>query len=1186
MRPFVHLHLHSEYSLLDGACRVDKIPRFAKENGMTSVALTDHGVMYGAIAFYNACVREGVKPIIGCEVYVSDTTRFDREYTREGNTSHLILLCKNNEGYKNLIYLDSKAFEEGFYSKPRIDLELLEGHTDGLICLSACLSGRIPKYILQNDYPSAKDYAERLDKLFGRGNFYLELQDHFLPEDKEINPALIKISRETGIPLVCTNDAHYLRRGDAELQKVLMCLQTGSTLDDDPFALPNDEFYVKTGDEMEKLFSYVPEALDNTLKIADECSVSFEFGKTVLPKFDVPSGKTSPQYLRSLTKQGYLRRLSLGQIVFTDEHPKEEYESRAEYELSVIESMGYADYYLIVRDFVSYARTHGVPTGPGRGSGAGSLVAYLIGITEIDSIKYGLLFERFLNPERISMPDFDIDFADEKRDKVFEYVSEKYGKERVCHIATFGTLAPRAAIRDVGRVLGYSFAETSRIAELIPRRLSVDNGDGTTSTLVKIKFDDVMELPSLKRVYDSEPDAKRLIDIARALEDMPRHVSTHAAGVVISDRPVYEYVPLALTKGSLVTQYDMDTIASLGLLKFDFLGLRFLTVIENTVEAVKKKEPSFDLERIPTDDEDTYKMISKGETLGLFQIESVGMRKRLTQLRPERFGDIMAAIALYRPGPMGSIDTYIENKNGPDKVVYKIPLIKDVLEETFGVVVYQEQVMQIFRKVAGYSFAKADIIRKAMSKKQTGKIESEKETFVKNATERGVPENDAVELFNNMVGFSKYAFNKSHTASYAVVTYRTAYLKRHYPGEYMASLLDSCIGNDEAIAIYKDECARMGLRLLPPDINESGDRFKFDGECIRFPLLALKNVGRTFVVSVVKERENGPYRSFEDFLRRMTPSDLNKRQIESLIKAGCFDSTGVFRSQLLLCYEYLIDKTVENGRKNADGQLDFFSVDGGTEKNDEQGYEYPPVPELGVKEKLAFEKSVANLYFSGHLLDGYSENERDLAPASVKDVRESFDTETGDEIIEGTGEYSDRQKVVLCGIIRLVTVKLTKAKEKMAFVRIEDRYSSMEAIVFPKVYAKCAPYLTEDSAVALTGELQARSDEEVKLITSDAFPLVPDGEYERKTKNEPSSAPSSIQSPAVKTLYLRLPDLEGDKYRKALNLISIFDGQTPVVLYDSRKGSYVRLKGRGVAYSERVQSFFDEILGSENAVYK
>ena len=1189
MSGFVHLHLHTEYSLLDGACRIKDIPKKAKEMGHNAVAITDHGAMYGVIDFYRACKEEQIKAIIGCEVYVASRSRFDKVYSSDSEYNHLILLVKNETGYKNLIYMVSKAFEEGFYSKPRIDMDLLEAHSEGLICLSACIAGAIPRYILKNDYASAVEYAKKLDSIFGKGNFYLEVQNHGLEEEDEVRQGLLQIHRETKIPFAATNDVHYLNRRDAETQAVLMCLQMNTTVSEGrPRGFETDEFYYRSTEEMAELFSEYEDAVSNTQKIADMCDFEFEFGKIKLPRYKTDDGSDPKDYLRRLAYLGFENKVTKGLIAFTDKHPKEEYLSRLEYELSVITEMGYAEYYLIVWDFVNYAKSNKIPTGPGRGSGAGSLVAYLIGITEIDSIKYELLFERFLNPERVSMPDFDIDFSDEKRDLVFEYVSNKYGTDRVSHIITFGTLAARACVRDVGRALGMSYNSVAKVAEAVPQSIQIKQEDGSLQKIGKVTLDMALETESLKEIYNTDPEARKLIDMAKVLEGMPRHASTHAAGVVITDRPVCEYVPMALTKGSLVTQFDMNTVADLGLLKFDFLGLRFLTVIENTVQQIKKHDASFDIENIPFDDEQTFKMVSDGDTIGLFQLESAGMRSKLTKLRPESLHDIMAAIALYRPGPMNSIGKYIDNKNNRDDIEYKIPLLKEVLKETFGCVVYQEQVMQIFRTVADYSFGQADIIRKAMSKKQAGKIEKERQNFVERALLKGISKDNADELFDEMVGFSKYAFNKSHAASYAVVTYRTAYLKCHYPKEYMASLLTSVIGDEARVVMYSDECKRMGISILPPDINESRGYFRVVGKDIRFALLSLKNVGRTFVEDVVREQKQGDFKSFEDFVRRMTSSDLNKRQIEALIKVGCFDFSGVYRSQLLASYEKIIDSTAENNRRSADGQLDFFSVESGNDVQTDSFFEYPQMRDLTTKEKLLFEREVAGFYFSGNLLDNYSNHEKALGCVPINKIIASFDMGDDDDITEGTNEFSEGQRVCVCGIITKITEKTTRKGDKMLFVTLEDRYGQIELIVFSSVLSQYNYLLTLDNIVGVTADISARGSNETKLIVKKIEPLKNNQEFVYVQKKEPLAreTKSISQDKKEKTLYLKVPNMECIEFSKAVNLLEIFEGQTKVVFYDAQNKNYVLARGRSVELSEKVLGFFRELLGNENVIVK
>ncbi len=1185
MGDFVHLHLHTEYSLLDGACRIAEIPKYAKKMGHTAVAITDHGNMYGVVDFYKACKKEGIKPIIGCEVYVASRSRFDKEYLKDSEYNHLILLVKNEIGYKNLIYMVSKAFEEGFYSRPRIDNDLLEEHSEGLICLSACVAGAIPRMIMKNDYQAALDYANKLDKLFGRGNFYLEIQDHGMDIEDEVRVGLRKIHEETGIPFAATNDVHYLKKEDASTQAVLMCLQMNTTISEGrPLGFETDEFYYKSTDEMTRLFGDWEDAVSNTQRIADMCNYDFEFDKTFLPKYLPENGMSPADYLRKLSYDGFDDKISKTLISFTPEHPIEEYKQRIEYELSVITKMGYAEYYLIVWDFVNYAKSHNVPTGPGRGSGAGSLVAFLIGITEIDSIKHGLLFERFLNPERVSMPDFDIDFSDEKRDLVFDYVSRKYGKDHVSHIITFGTLAARACVRDVGRAMGMSYNSVARVAEAVPHRITVKNEDGTTEIINKVTLDLALGTEKLKEMYENEPEARRLIDTARALEGMPRHASTHAAGVVITDSPVHSYVPMAVTKGSLVTQFDMNTVADLGLLKFDFLGLKFLTVIENTVKQIKRKHPEFDIRSIDTEDKQTYKMIANGETVGLFQLESQGMRSKLVQLRPESLADVMASIALYRPGPKNSISKYIENKDNRDNIEHKIKLIEPILKETFGCVVYQEQVMQIFRTVADYSFGQADIIRKAMSKKQAGRIEQERATFLEKAVEKGIDGNDAAELFEELVGFCKYAFNKSHAASYALVTYRTAYLKAHYPREYMASLLTSFIDDEEKIILYSEECKKLGIKILPPDINESKGYFRVVGDNIRFALLAMKNVGRNFIEEIVREREKGEFASFEDFINRMRESDLNKRQIESLIKGGCFDYSGVYRSQIMAVYENIIESVAENNKKNAQGQLDFFSVDVEAGECRESSFKYPDIDEFEAKEKLIYEKECIGFCFSGNLLDGYSNHEKALGSVPINRVIASFDKTDGDDITQGTGEFRDRQRVWVCGIINKVVNKTTRKGDKMSFVTIEDRNSSIEVIVFSSVLDEYEYMLTLDNIVAIHGEISARTENEVKIVMQKLEVLKSNKDFVYKEPQKPVNIQPA--APKEKVLYLKVPDMRCVEFKKTVNLLEIFCGETKAVFYDSENKQYVAAKGRSVDVSARTITFFKEILGENNVILK
>ncbi|MBR5446719.1 MAG: DNA polymerase III subunit alpha, partial [Clostridia bacterium] len=889
MSDFVHLHLHSEYSLLDGACRVADIPKKAKAMGHTAAAITDHGVLYGAVAFYKACKEEGIKPIIGCEVYVARRSMQDRDRERDSKSYHLVLLAENETGYRNLIWLVSKAYTDGFYAKPRIDLELLQGHTEGLIALSACLAGFIPQSILAGEYEKAEEHARQMQALFGEDHYYLEIQNHGLDDDKVVCEGILALSQKTGIPMVATNDVHYLNRQDADTQAILMCVQTGNVITDGrPIGFETNEFYYKSTAEMEALFGAFPGAIENTVKIAERCQFDYTFGEVQLPRYTPENGMEPTEYLRSLAIAGLERKIASGAVVPDEKYSTETYRDRIEYELSVIHQMGYSEYYLVVWDFVNHAKEQGIPVGPGRGSGAGSLVAYLIGITDIDSLKFDLLFERFLNPERVSMPDFDIDFCYDRRDEAIAYVREKYGEDHTAQIITFGTLAARAAVKDVGRAMGMSIPDVDNVAKKIPRELG-------------ITLDKAMEANrELRDLYEEDPQVKKLLDTAKALEGMPRHASTHAAGVVITERPLTEYVPIAVNSGVTVTQFDMDTVAELGLLKFDFLALRYLTILRSAEDLIREKEPEFDLTRVDITDAKTYEAISAGKTDGVFQLESEGMRQMLTQLKPSCLDDIIAAIALYRPGPMDSIPKYIEARRHRDTIRYASPALAPILDVTYGCIVYQEQVMQIFREIAGYTFGHADVVRRAISKKKQGVLEKEREAFLAGAVENGMREEDASDLFEDIVSFANYAFNKSHAAAYAVLSFRTAYLRTHYPLEYNCALLTSVLSQTGKLNEYITECARRGIKVLPPDINKSRAHFHAEGNCIRFGLVALKNVGLSFINAFLKEREtHGEFLDFADLVERMYPIELNNRQVEYLIKSGAMDNLGAFRSQLL-----------------------------------------------------------------------------------------------------------------------------------------------------------------------------------------------------------------------------------------------------------------------------------------------
>ena len=1150
---FVHLHLHSEYSLLDGACRIADIPKAAKAAGHTAVAITDHGNLYGAVAFFKACRAEGIKPIIGCEVYVAPRTRFDKEGKRDASGNHLILLCKNQTGYENLIYMVSKSFTEGFYQKPRIDLDLLRTHADGLIALSACLAGYIPRAIVSGDFAGARQYARTLADIFGTGNFYLELQDHGIPEQREVNAELVAMAKELALPLVATNDVHYLRKLDAEHQAVMMCIQTGRTLaEGKPIGFETEEFYYKSTSDMERLFGDVPEALANTARIADMCDFEFRFGNLYLPKIAAENGKTPFEQLRAYAFAGLEQKIEGGYISL-DTHNKEDYTARAEYELSVIESMGFTDYILIVRDYVTYAKTHGIAVGPGRGSGAGSLVNYLIGITDVDPLRFDLLFERFLNPERVSMPDIDVDFCYERRDEVLRYVSEHYGAEHVAQIVTFGTMAARAAIRDVGRVFGMSYAEVDRVANLVPRAIGV--------TLA-----DALKQKELKALYESDANVARLIDTARALEGMPRHASTHAAGVVITDKEVSSYVPLSVNGDTIVTQFDMDTVAELGLVKFDFLGLRYLTIIADAERMVRASVPDFDIKKIPYDDKKTYALISEGRTDGVFQLESKGMKQVLMRLCPDSIDDVIAAIALYRPGPMDSIPQYIERRHGRDKSEYKNPALERILGKTYGCIVYQEQVMEIFREIAGYSLGKADIVRRAMSKKKASVMEAERQVFVGGAMERGMTEADAVALFEDMASFASYAFNKSHAASYAVLCYETAYLKAHYMSEYMAALLTSVLGDFGKTAAYIGECTKAGIAVLPPDINESETAFSAGGGAIRFGLLALKGVGRLFVDQLIADRrQNGAFKSFEDFVTRMGGYDLNKRQVESLIKSGAFDSLGIYRSRLLASYEKIIENAQSKNRAEIDGQIDIFAMaDAGAAAAAPVRFDYPNIPEFTLREKLMLEKECSGMYFSGHVLNDYAKHIESLSAARIADIL---------AIAEEDAEppYRDKQPVAIAGIVTKKTVKTTKNGDSMAFVTVEDRTGEIEVVVFARQYLGSAGLLVTESPIVVHGTISVRDEEKPKILMNSCERLLTDDEF---AKDRPQ------------TLYLRVASTDTPAAVQALAELRRAPGDRPVVLYDISHARYVRLADCKVHISDSLCGTLAALLGPDNVVVR
>lgn len=1054
---FVHLHVHTEFSLLDGACRIGTLLDAVKEQGQNSIAITDHGVMYGAVNFYKEAKRRGLKAIIGCEVYVAPRTRFDKIKGIDSEYHHLVLLCKNETGYRNLIKLVSAGFTEGFYSKPRIDKDLLKEHSEGLIALSACLAGEIPRLLTRGEYEKARDVALWYDSVFGKGNYYLEMQDHGIIEQKQILPYIAKISRETGIPLVATNDVHYVGKDDWKMQKVLTCIQTGSKITDESILeFKTNEFYLKSAEEMADLFGLYPEAVSNTQKIADMCDFEFEFGHIKLPFFDIGE-QDHFEYFKNKCYQGLYKNYG--------EKPEQAVVDRLEYELKTINNMGYVDYYLIVQDFVNHAKSRGIPVGPGRGSGAGSLAAYCIGITGIDPIKYNLLFERFLNPERVSMPDLDIDFCYVRRPEVIEYVIEKYGADRVAQIVTFGTLAARAAVRDVGRAMDMPYAVCDKISKLIPTAIGMTIERAITA------------VPELRTLIETDEKIAELVSIAKSIEGMPRHASTHAAGVVISDRAVSDYVPLATNDDLVVTQYTMTSLEELGLLKMDFLGLRNLTVIDDTEREIRKKQPDFDIEKIPMGDPETMKMLSEGHTDGVFQYESAGVRNVLRQLKPERLEDLIAVVSLYRPGPMDSIPKYVANRHNPENISYPTPLLKPILDVTYGCIVYQEQVMQIFRSVAGYSLGRADIVRRAMSKKKHDVMEKERKAFVygevdakgnvicEGAVARGVSEADAQKLFDDMSAFSSYAFNKSHAAAYAVVAYRTAYLKRHYPKEYMAALLTSVLDSAGKIYEYTNECQRLGISVLPPHVNSSRGSFSAHKDGIRFGLLAIKNLGRGLIERMIEEREkNGPFTSMYDFCLRADGRDMNRRALEGLIKSGALDGLEQNRRFMLQNIDSVLDDVSNYKRFTGGGQMNLF----GEAINDTPRAVYDHCEELSKKELLRMEKEVTGLYLSGHPMSNYEKYVRYIKSAKINNIQNE--------------EYNDGDRLTLVALISSVKVKTTKNNSQLANVVLEDMTGTIDMVVFGKTYAEYKPYFTEGEVLKVLCRVSEREDRPIELL--------------------------------------------------------------------------------------------------------
>jgi DNA polymerase-3 subunit alpha len=1130
MSEFVHLHLHTNYSLLDGACRIEKLAKRLSELGAKSAAITDHGVMYGVVEFYKAMKAYGIKPIIGCEVYMAKRTMADCEPRVDDDQYHLVLLAKDNRGYKNLMKLVSLGFTEGFYYKPRVDKKALREHSEGLVALSACLAGEIPTLLLNGEYEEAKLVALEYEEIFGKGNFFLEIQDHGITDQKRVNEELIALSRETRIPLVATNDVHYIMKEDAPVHDVLLCIQTGKTLDEENrLKFPTNEFYLKSREEMEALFGFIPEALENTVKIAEMCNVELDFNTLHLPSFEVPEGYTQDDYLQKLCYEGLSERYT---------HITPEIRERLDYELEVIKKMGYSSYFLIVWDFINFARKNNIMVGPGRGSAAGSLAAYCLHITNIDPLKYNLLFERFLNPERVTMPDIDVDFCYERRQEVIDYVVKKYGQDRVAQIVTFGTMAARAAIRDVGRVLGYPYGEVDTIAKMVPMELGM-----TIENALVLN-------PELKKLYEQEERVKRLLDIARAIEGFPRHASTHAAGVVISKDPLVEHVPLhKIGDSNVATQYTMTTLEELGLLKMDFLGLRTLTVIRDALNIIKHtKNVEINLDRLPLDDKKVYEMLSQGNTAGVFQLESSGMQNLLRELKPEVFEDVVAIIGLYRPGPLGSgaADDFIKSKNGLKPIKYLHPLLKPILSETYGIILYQEQAMKIAQELAGFTLAQADILRKAMGKKKQDVMASQRAAFIEGCIKNNIDGDTAARIFDEISYFAGYGFNKAHTAAYAVIAYQTAYLKAHFPVEFMAALLTSVMDNSDKVAYYINECRHMGIEVLPPDINESFEAFTVVNGKIRFGLTAVKNVGEGVARAIIEARKKrGRFNSLRDFCERV-PEELNKKTVESLIKSGAMDSLGARRSQLLKVYEAILGEIQKERRQSAKDQISLFDMVDESLTNDV----LPDVPEFPQSELLAMEKEMLGLYLSGHPLREYEKELAETVTIQSKDLYED-------------GGLKDNLPVVVGGIVTGIKTKATKGDKLMAFVTLEDLTGSVEIIVFPSIYEKYQNLLLPDFKIILKGKINFKEDETPKIIAEEITPL------RQREKG---------------LIIISFSGKQKADFGKLRDFISAHQGQTPVAMYIVDEDRSFLLDG-GIDSSENTLKLLSGLEGFDNYIY-
>jgi len=1157
-KDFAHLHVHTEYSLLDGFSRVKKLVQRAKELNMSSIAITDHGCMFGVIDFYKTAKKEGIKPIIGCEVYTAARGLRDKDPNYDKGQGHLILLAKNMTGYKNLIKLVSTSYVEGFYYKPRVDIEELKKYSEGIIALSACLAGDVAQALMDRNYEKAKKVTLEYRDIFGEENFYLEIQDHNLPEQREVNAALVKLSKETGIPLVATNDIHYVNKEDSKIHDVLMCIQMGKTVNDpNRMRFGSDEFYLKSREEMEELFPYAPEAIDNTVKIAEQCNVEFDFNTIHLPKYDVPEGYTPDTYLRELCFNGLKERY---------ENPSDEIIERLNYELDVIERMGYVEYFLITWDFINFSKENNIMVGPGRGSAAGSIVAYTLKITDIDPIKYSLLFERFLNPERVSMPDIDIDFCYERREEVIDYVKRKYGEDHVAQIITFGTMGAKAAIRDVGRVLDTPYNKVDKIAKEIPFALgmTIDKALDTN--------------PNLRELYEQDRETREIIDISKQIEGMLRHASTHAAGVVISKNPVDEYVPLYKHQESITTQFTMTTLEELGLLKMDFLGLRTLTVIRDALDLIEKNHNrKIDFSKMDYDDPKVYELLSSGNTAGVFQLESAGMKSFMKQLKPDNFEDIVAGISLYRPGPMDSIPTYIENKNNPQNVKYLHEKLKPIMEVTYGCLVYQEQVMQVVRDLGGYSYGRSDLVRRAMGKKKMDVMEEERRYFIHGKEDEngnieipgcirnGVPEDIADKIFDDMIDFAKYAFNKSHAAAYGVLSYQTAYLKAYYPVEFMAALITSVMGNTDKVVEYIRECSALKIDVLKPDINKSFSKFSVEGHNIRFGLAAVKNVGVNIINNIINERElNGKFTDFNDLVKRLDSKDTNKRVIESLIKCGAFDEISENRASLMAGYEGVLDSIAMDRKKNIQGQISLFDAFGGSEETSQlnEVSNIPKIKEFEEREKLNLEKEVLGMYVSGHPL---SQFEEELQRNTSIDIGKINSLKEDEEVYLSL----DEREVIMGGMIATKNIKTTKRNEIMAFLELEDLYGTIEVIVFPQLLKKYSNILNEDSIIYVKGNLNIKEDENPKIVAREI------SDINHKVNNSKTG------------LYLKIDSFNNTNLvNEIIKIGKKYPGQENVFFYAEQNKQLCKYNGLSVNCSQELINSLETILPKENIKIK